>query len=276
MAHFDQLVLSGGGLRCFWQGGWLDVVRDVLPLEPRRVTGVSGGSVTAAGFLARRGRDLLDRMCDAFEELDANLQIDDLDEEDGRTPHQRTFEEVLSGVFDAGALEQIAGGPKFQVQIAHPPTQGVAGLSGTAMTIAYEAELHIVNAPHFNWAEKFGLTSELVDANQAARDRELVHLLLAAVTIPPVFRTRDWNGKPVVDGGMADQAPLPMPDEGRTLILLTREYRNIPDVADRLYVMPSGEVPSDKLDFTDPDKLRRTWDQGRADGEAFLEKFDGA
>lgn len=38
----------------------------------------------------------------------------------------------------------------------------------------------------------------------------------------------------------------------------------------------SEDVPADKLDFTDPAKLRRTWEQGRRDGEAFLrESFCG-
>lgn len=275
MARFDQLVLSGGGLRCFWQGGFLEVVRDVLPLEPERVTGVSGGSVSAAGFLARRGDKLLETMCDAFEALEANVRLDDFDDEDGRTPHQRIFREVLDEVFDAEAMDRIGRGVGFQVLIAHPPLHDVAGLAGSAMTLAYEAELHLVNSPHFSWAERFGLTSELVDARAAAQDGRLVDLLRAAVTIPPVFRTLEWEGTPVIDGGMADQAPMPKPDRGRSLVLLTRDYDRIPERDDRCYVSPSREVPADKLDFTDPGKLRRTWDVGRADGEAFLESFDG-
>ncbi len=275
MSRFDQLVLSGGGLRCFWQGGFLEVVRGVLPLEPERVTGVSGGSVTGAGFLAHRGRELLDAMTDAFASLDANVRWDDLDDEHGLTPHQRVFHEVLSDVFDADAMAKIADGAAYQVLIAHPPVHDLEGLSGSAMTIAYEAELHLINSPHFRWAEKFGLTSELVDARQAAGDRKLVDLLRSAVAIPPIFRPPEWQGKPVVDGGMADQAPMPDPDCGRTLVLLTRNYRSIPETADRLYVTPSDEVPADKLDFTDPEKLRCTWDQGRRDGERFLKGDSG-
>lgn len=49
---FSQLVMSGGGLRCLWQGGFLDIARDPLALSPQRVIGVSGGALSAARFLA--------------------------------------------------------------------------------------------------------------------------------------------------------------------------------------------------------------------------------
>ena len=32
---------------------------------------------------------------------------------------------------------------------------------------------------------------------------------------------------------------------------------------------PSDETPADKIDFTDPGKLRRTWEQGTRDARAF-------
>ena len=82
----------------------------------------------------------------------------------------------------------------------------------------------------------------------------------AAAVIPPVFEPPLWEERAVVDGGMADQAPMPEPDKGETLILLTREYKNIPDIPGRFYVHPSKETPADKIDFTDPGKLRKTWD----------------
>ena len=83
----------------------------------------------------------------------------------------------------------------------------------------------------------------------------------------------DWDGKPVIDGAMADQAPMPDPDDGRTLVLLTRDYGSVPDLSDRTYLWPSREVPADKIDFTDPADIRRSWEIGEADGRRFLETF---
>lgn len=271
---FRQLVFSGGGLRCIWQGGFMEVVREPLEIDPERVSGVSGGALSATGFIARKGRDVLDRFVAATSAEDDNVTLDDLDDEDGRTPHQRVYSDVVGGLIDEDVRNRIKDGPAYQILIAHPPSETAPGLTGAAMTAVYEAELHTVNSPHFSWTERFGLTSTLIDAREAAHNGRLAELVTAAATIPPLFRPAKWDGKPVIDGGMADQAPMPSPDEGRTMILLTRQYRRLPDNPDRLYVAPSKEMPADKIDFTDPEKLTSAWDVGRKDGEEFLRNWN--
>ncbi len=270
---FDQLVFSGGGLRCLWQGGFLDVVRDEIGLDPKRITGVSGGALSACCFIVRRGPQMRDRMCDAFAKNDSNVAWDSFDE-DGITPHQRLYRDCVEDVLDIEAQQQIADGPPFHILIGHPPLSGLPKLSGTAATLAYEAELHTVASPHFNWAEKIGLDSTRVDARKAAREGRLVDLVTAAAVIPPVFEPPLWEGRPVIDGGMADQAPMPEPDEGSTLILLTRHYSGLSPVPGRTYLEPSEPCQVDKIDFTDPDKLRETWSCGEADGRSYLETLN--
>lgn len=272
MAAFEQLVLSGGGCRCFWQGGFLHVVQDALPLRPVRVTGVSGGALTLAGFLAGRGERVLAEMKDAFRKTSSNISWHQPGE-GGLTPHQRVYGEVVTRALDGDAMARVAAGPQAQILLGHPPSHRWARLTGSLATLAYEAELHLVGSPHFNWAERIGVTSSLVDANAAARDGRLADLVRFAATIPPVFAPPRWNGRAVIDGGMADQAPMPEPDEGRTLVLLTRKYKRLPEVAERLYVAPEEEVPADKIDFTDPAKIQATWDAGLAAGEAFLREL---
>lgn len=270
LPQFQQLVCSGGGTRCCWQGGWLDEVRDVIGLEPERISAVSGGALTAAGFITRRGRTVLDTMCDAFRELDSNVDPHELAEGAGLTAHQRLYREIVSDVFDRGATREVADGPLFQVLIGHPPTGALASLSATAATLAYEAELHLIGSPHFDWAERVGVTYSRVDGRKAAREGRLVDLICAAAVIPPLFELARWEGQEVIDGGMADQAPLPHPSAGNSLILLTRDYPDIPVIDGRLYVSPSEETEADKIDFTDPEKITRAWDQGEVDGRAFL------
>ncbi|SFE85172.1 patatin-like phospholipase family protein [Roseivivax sediminis] len=268
-----QLVFSGGGLRCFWQGGFLDVVCKEHRIEPERVTGVSGGALSAVGFLSGREHDLYDEMCRAFREQRVNHNAHSLFDEDdgGLTPHQEIYCAVVDRVIDAEAARRIAEGPQLQILIAHPPASKLPASSGTAMALAYQSELYIKSSPHFGWAEKMGLTWQLVDANKAAREGELNHLVCSAATIPPVFKPPHWDGKPVIDGGMADQAPMPDPDEGDTTILLTRRYRNLRDDPRLTYIAPSKETPADKIDFTDPEKLGLTWNQGEADARRWLD-----
>ena len=269
---YEQLVFSGGGTRCFWQGGFLDVVRDAIGLAPDRIAAVSGGALSASAFVSRRGKRLLELTTETFAGQDHNVAWHDLVEGEGLTPHQRLYRKIVEETLDEEALRAIAEGPSFQVLIGHPPGDDPGRWSATGATVAYEAELHLVNAPHFGWAEKVGLDWSLVDARKVAAEGELIDLVCAAAAIPPLFDLAKWHGRPVVDGGMADQAPLPPGDSGRTLILLTRNYRNLPN-DDRLdYVAPRKETPADKLDFTDPEKIRATWASGERDGHDFLER----
>ncbi|MFC3613086.1 patatin-like phospholipase family protein [Lutimaribacter marinistellae] len=268
----EQIVFSGGGLRCFWQGGFMTRLAKERRFAPARVTGVSGGALAAVAWISGNERRLLDTMCAAFEERDHNLDLFAADDA-GITPHQHLYCKVVAQVVDDAAARKVAEGPALQILIAHPPDSPAPRLTGTALAASYEAELHIVGSPHFNWAEKLGLTAHLVDANKAARDGRLVDLVSAAAVIPPVFEPPLWEGKPVVDGGMADQAPMPEPDRGQTMVLLTRRYARLPEVADRTYLWPSEETPADKIDFTDPQKLRDTWALGERDAATFLDDF---
>lgn len=123
---FDQLVFAGSGTRCFWQGGFLEVVRPCLPFEPVRVCGVSGGALATASYLPRRGRKLLRTMCEAFAGLDHNVTWRDLVSGKGITPYQRVYRDVVAKVLDAEAAARIAEGPSFQVLIAHPVLGGAS------------------------------------------------------------------------------------------------------------------------------------------------------
>ena len=269
--RFDQMVFSGGGTRCFWHGGFLHVLRQEVSLHPARICGVSGGALSAATFIVHRGEMLLSEMKAAFAAQDDNFPWHEaVNDEAGYTPHQRMYRQVVETVIDAEAQRRIAECDHFQILIGHPPDGELATLTGSAAALAYEAELHTVSSPHFDWAEKAGLTTTFVDARAAAAEGRLADLICAAAVIPPIFEPPTWNGKAVVDGGMADQAPMPDPDEGRTLVLLTRRYNNVPDVEGRCYVAPSEQTPADKIDFTDPGKIQRTWELGERDARAFL------
>lgn len=118
---FSQLVMSGGGLRCLWQGGFLDIARDPLSLSPQRVIGVSGGALSAAGFLAHCRGDVLDRFLDLARSTDHNLGFDQVNQ-DGRTLHQSANRRVVGDCLTRDRQETIAGAPHFQILIACPPS----------------------------------------------------------------------------------------------------------------------------------------------------------
>ena len=264
---FDQVTFSGGGIRCFWHGGFLCEMEKQFRLEPSRISGVSGGALSGAAWIAGREQKLREVMRDAFEENERNLARD----KSNFTPHQEMYRQVVRDTLDAEAMEAIAEGPAFEVALSCPSQAIPPRFSAFLFGAAYQVDQAIRSTPHLKWPTALGLEQLRVDARQAARDGRLVDLICAAATIPPVFDIPEWEGDRVLDGGMTDKAPLPSDTEGRTMILLTRRYRNLPQHPDRAYFQPSCEVAADKIDFTEPDKIDRTWEQGEADAREWLE-----
>lgn len=271
-SNFDQMVFSGGGTRCFWHGGWMKVVTGRRQLDPARVIGVSGGALSAAAWLGDVEARLRDTMIDTFSAVDRNVTWHDIDGDDGLTPHQRVYTEVIETVLDAQTQSRIADGPEFQVLLARPKGEGaIAQMHALLAGSAYEIEKRLVDRPDPRWSAAVGLREYRADARAAARQGTLQKLILAAATIPPIFRMPEWDGEPVADGGMVNQAPMPDPDKGTTLVLLTRNYRKMPEDGNT-YVTPSEPVLDGKIDFTDPRKLREAWDLGEKDGRRFCDE----
>lgn len=268
--RFEQVGFSGGGTRCFWHGGFLSVVGHAIHLRPERIAAVSGGALSACAFISGTEERLFEVMGRALAERESNVSSWDEIAEDGFTPHQRMYREIVEEVLDEEAARRVAKGPKLQVLLAHPPLSALPKASTLPMMMVYQLDLAIRSSPHVLSSSALGANQVLVDANAAARKGKLVDLVCNAAVIPPVFNVQEWEGRPVVDGGMASKAPIPDPDKGRTLVLLTRRFRNLPKEENHLYVQPSENVPADKIDFTSREKIERTWEAGRADGHAFL------
>ena len=241
--------------------------------DAARITGSSGGALSAAAWIADREGDLRDRFRHSLERQDVNITVGDLDECDGRSPHQRIYAEIVRDVIDARAMAAIADGPAFQISVSTPGS----GIGATAKALAagtiYQAEQIVSPTPRPRLSAIAGVEQRLIDARQAARDGTLPDLIRMAATVPPAFRPDEWGGEPVFDGGMVDKAPLPEPDRGRTLVLLTKRFHSLPDDdGGRIeYVSPGDDVLSgSKLDFTDPDLLQQAWRRGREDGRRWL------
>jgi predicted acylesterase/phospholipase RssA len=268
--HYEQLTFSGGGLRCFWQGGALDELRRVREVAPRRVSAASGGALSAATVIAGCGEQLIETFCRHLESQESNVELEASADVTNLTPHQHIYDAVVREVLSESACEAVAHGPRFDVLLCRPPRFLPKKLAALLTLVLYEADKLIRSSPHGRFAKWAGARPVRADARQAARDGLLPDLVCLAATIPPVFEIRDWQGVPVIDAGAIDNAPPPEPDEGRTLVLLTRSYRNLPDRERRTYLVPSEATPADKIDFTDAEALKRTYEQGRRDMRRFV------
>jgi predicted acylesterase/phospholipase RssA len=250
----------------------MEAVEPHLSLAPDRVTGSSGGALSAASWLANRADFLFERFSRALRRNDDNANFADLGDEDGRSPHQRVYEAIVEDVIDAAAQARIADGPAFQISVSTTGDGSARTLRALAAGTIYQVEQLVAPTPRPRLSAKAGVEQRLIDARRAARDGVLPDLVRMAATVPPAFRPDEWDDEPIYDGGMVDKAPLPSPDHGRTLALLTKRFRTTPDEARVDYVMPSEPVlDGSKLDFTDPDLLRQAWEQGASDGRAWLD-----
>jgi hypothetical protein len=271
---FDSVVFSGGGTRCFWQLGFLDAAAAPLSLSPVRLIAVSSGVLAACAWSAGRSETLLDQMKAVFAPQRHNVGHANGHDDQAATPHQELYSDVVDAVFDDAARRAVADGPALTVNLTVPPPLPPPLLEHGTALLAYELDQKIRSHPHTRLPSLLGAKPLAVDACAAARSQTLKDLICAAAAIPPVFDLRHWEGRPVMDGGMTDNAPLPG-GHGRTLVLLTRRYRKTLSSPDIVVVSPSHEVPADKADFTDSDQLEKTWALGRRDGVRFVEARRG-
>ncbi|NNU15242.1 patatin-like phospholipase family protein [Parvularcula sp. ZS-1/3] len=265
--RFEQLVLSGGGTRCFWQAGFLHRVRDEISLEPRRITCVSGGAMIAAGFAARLGPELLRltriqfRHSRNFHWPSSHL---------GFMPHEEAYRRVVDKVFDEEAVAKIASGPPIEVVLTELPARYPNAVGATVSLITYLIERAVKDATDKSWTRKLGMREIRADLAQAARDGRLAELITTAARIPPVFQFECWDNLPVIDGGSMSDAPMPSEENGPTLCLLASYFSHLPHKEDRIFIMPSETIPTGKIDLTESKEVQEAWDLGEKDGEGFL------
>ena len=99
---------------------------------------------------------------------------------------------------------------------------------------------------------------------------------MASSCTPPFTPQIRRNGLPLLDGGLIDNVPTDgVPEaEGETLILLTRQFRELPVIPGRTYVQPSQPIPTSALDYTNHHALQATFDLGHRDGEKFCSMLE--
>lgn len=270
--RFDQLVLSGGGTRCFWQGGFLYSIRDEINLEPKRISAVSGGAMIACAFVARHGPDVL-RLTKIRFRHTKNFHFNA--KHFGQFPHEESYRQVIDSVFDAEATALIANGPPIEVVLTTLPPYLANGFATGLSLITYLIERAAKDATDKTWTRNLGMEELRVDASEAARvdqDR-LRDLIVTAARIPPFFAPDRWDNCPVIDGGSISDAPMPSEETGNTLCLLASYFSHLPHKEGRVFIMPSRTIPTGKIDLTESKEIQEAWDLGAEDGQVFLEMW---
>ena len=272
LTHIKNVVFAGGGNRCFWQAGFWSVVAPRTGLAPQHVVSVSAGAALSCAILADRIEPALDATCAAMARNPKNQYWNHLFDGGSVFPHAAIYRAIMLEVLDAPAMARLQAGPDNHIALARPPAWLPARLATAAGMAAYQLEKQLFHPLHPRAGQILGFRPEYVSAQSCPDSETLANLVMASSCTPPFTPLCDWQGRPALDGGFVDNVPVAgvSPSSGDTLVLLSRPYGALPTVPGRLYVQPSSPVPVSAWDYTHPDRVRRTFQQGKHDGELFL------
>jgi predicted acylesterase/phospholipase RssA len=277
---FEQVVLAGGGNRCWWQAGFWDVVAPALELRPRVIVGVSAGSATACLLYANESRRALAYYREALANVTSNaLWANALTRELKVFPHAAIFRTAMTHLLGGESFKQLMWtAPEIRIVYSRiprwlgPRSAVLVGMS------AYNLEKKLFRPLHPHWCRSLGFTSEFARLQDCTTVSELVDLIIASSCTPPFTPIEYRDGKAALDGGLVDNIPVQVADadSGPMLVLATRRYPKHAPVFiqhGRVYAQPSQPIAASSWDYTSVDKMDQTYELGRFDGNAFLVNF---
>ncbi len=279
-ARFDAIVFAGGGCRCLWQAGFWETASPALAPLPQSVAAVSAGAAmacmviggaTAAGVAEFKRRVSLNRR---------NAYPWNVFHDEPVFPHARLYREAMLEIADDRFLARLHAGPEIRIAVARPPLWLGHRTAMLAAFAAYQVEKMRGDPVHATVARRLGFLAESVSVRDCRSPAELADLILHSSCTPPFTPFFRRAGRPVLDGGLVDNAPIgAVPPQARSvLVLLTRPFPEalLPKVAGRTYVKPSAPIPVYKWDYTSPSGLQAAFDLGRRDGESFARAAQAA
>jgi len=271
---FDAIAFAGGGNRCYWQGGFYEAVADRLDLRPARVVGVSAGAFAAIYSLLGIGPQVRAQVIAACGPHMRNFDPAGWRAGGALYPVGPMYQALLATVLDAAVLAKLQALTDMLIALARLPRR-LPPLIGAAVGIgAYQIEKQLFHPVHPRLGRRLGFRAEFIRVRDMTVPVELAAAVAASAGVPPFMPMITIGGAPGFDGGLVDNVPVaPLePIEragGRTLVLLTRRYRRIPQVKGRTYVQPSRPVRVKQFDVTNPDGIRDAYALGLEDGAAF-------
>lgn len=271
---FDGIAFAGGGNRCYWQGGFYEAVADRIGLAPRLVVGASAGAFAATYSLLGIGPEVRRSVIGACGPHLRNFDLAAWRQGKPLCPVGPMYVDLLAQTIDVAALARINALTDFQIAVARLP-RGLSPALGAAIGIgAYQIEKHLFHPVHPRFGRALGFRGEFVAVRSLDDPQQMRSALMASGGVPPFMPVTVVGDRPAFDGGLVDNVPIaPLTTieaaGGRTLVLLTRLYKNVPQISNRTYVQPSEKIDVSQFDITNPDGIRNAFELGLADGDKF-------
>ena len=274
---FDAVAFAGGGNRCYWQGGFWEAAAPLLGLKLSMVVGVSAGAWSACYSLLGLGQKVNEMVADGCSLGRRNFEWRAWRSEGSPWPVSLMYRTLIENFVDESALERLKQGPEILIGLARKPQRLPLSLAGPLGIATYQIEQKWRSPVHPRGGRALGFRPEFVRVQDLASPEELLAALMASASVPPFMPVGRIGGMAALDGGLVDNVPteplLPVEDQGgRTLVILSRLYRAFPEVRGRTYIQPSEPVPIGQFDITNPTGIRRAFEMGLKDGEAFARR----
>jgi predicted acylesterase/phospholipase RssA len=270
---FGSVVLAGGGCRCFWQGGFLAEASELWGQQPPVFAGVSAGATFGAFILARREQQAMEAFLRAVGRNRRNVYLlNGVTRRGPVFPQYVIHRELIEDIFDDATLAAMHARGQVHVLLARPSRRLPLSLS-MALGVVGIGLTAAADAVHSSLWRALGFEPEVVSTRTCSSAAQLADLLLQSSSAPPLSPVMRRAGGPVLDGGFVDNVPvlaLPADAPRPALVLLTQPRRNKVQTPGFVYAQPSAPLRINPWDYTRPDLVQRTYDQGRRDGARFV------
>lgn len=278
---FDAIAFAGGGNRCYWQGGFWEAAAPLLGWQPDLVVGVSAGAWSACYSLLGLGRRVSETVAEGCSLGRRNFEWRSWRREGSPWPVAGMYRSLIESVIDGAAFDALKGGPDILIALSRKPRRLPLAVAIPLGIAAYQVEKKLRAPVHPRGGRALGFLPEFVSVRSLSCPEDLVALLLASASVPPFMPVGRVGGMAALDGGLVDNVPVEPIEAvesrgGRSLVILSRRYRAFPERPGRTYVQPSEPVPIGQFDITNPAGIRKAYEMGLRDGEAFARRISAS
>lgn len=276
---FAGLAYAGGGNRCYWQGGFYETVAPEIGLKPRRIVGASAGAGAMLYNALGVGPTVREMLREACTGRTSEVDWAAFRRGGRLFPVAQMYRGMLATLFTPERLAALKAQADFLIAISRPPRFWPLPVIAALGIGAYQLEKRLRRPVHPTAGRRLGFRPDLIRIADCADPEELVDALMASAAVPPFMPAGNIGARAALDGGLVDSAPAwalaEMEAAGeQTLVLLTRPFAEVPQVANRTYVRPSQVIPVSQFTIRNWEGIRFAYELGVKDGEAFLRTIE--